>query len=581
MTQFSDFGLAAGLNAALDRAGYTTPTPIQAQAIPSVLEGRDILGIAQTGTGKTAAFALPILHRLDADRQRAPKKGCRALVLSPTRELALQIAENFKTYGQKLGLRIATVFGGVGYGKQIQELQRGVDVLIATPGRLQDHIASGHADLKATDIFVLDEADQMLDLGFLKPIKQIASGLAPKRQTLFFSATMPKEIAKLAKAFLRDPVTVSVTPQATTVERIAQRVIHVEKQKKIALLGDVLSRDDPFRAIVFTRTKRGADRVAKHLCAMGFSAAAIHGNKSQNQRVRTLADFKASKIQLLVATDIAARGIDVDDVTHVVNYDLPEVPEAYVHRIGRTARAGASGEAISFCAPDDKHLLKAIERTTRQSIPSEDRRGDDGLATVSDGQKDRAQRDRFSRDRKTSQGARRANGNAGGRADTRGDRRKPRRTQGRSSGDLSGGAGREAQTGADTVRENGVAEAGRYDPTRPKTKPRRKPPHKRDRAQAGQKRPRGASDGRDMSAAADQESRSGIQLRADGRSSSASSRQTTGEPVAEGLRNKRKKNRSATLAKPTSAKPTQGKNTNSRAARKKMRSRSQKPQSVA
>ncbi|MEL7542488.1 MAG: DEAD/DEAH box helicase [Pseudomonadota bacterium] len=574
MTQFSDFGLAAGLNTALDRAGYTTPTPIQAQAIPPVLDGRDLLGIAQTGTGKTAAFALPILHRLDADRQRPPKKGCRALVLSPTRELALQIAENFKIYGQHLGLRIATVFGGVGYRKQIQDLQRGVDVLIATPGRLQDHIATGHADLKATEVFVLDEADQMLDLGFLKPIKQIASGLAPGRQTLFFSATMPKEIAKLANAFLRDPVTVSVTPQSTTVERIAQRVIHIEKEKKIALLGDVLSQDGTFRAIVFTRTKRGADRVAKHLCAMDFTAAAIHGNKSQNQRVRTLADFKASKIQLLVATDIAARGIDVDDVTHVVNYDLPEVPEAYVHRIGRTARAGASGSAISFCAPDDRHLLRAIERTTKQTIQSEDRRGDDDLAVASDGQKDRAQRDRFSRDRKANGALR---GKGGGRSDTRGDRKTSRSQNSASKCSANGRPRRQAEGRSDDAQVAGVTEAGRYDPTRPKPKSGRKPPHKRNAAAGAHKKSGTGAGSRNEHKAAKSADGTGERALTDVASVAALTEHKSGNAGGgNGPRKKRKKNHPA-----ASGKSAVGKNSNGRAARKKTRARDQGRQSAA
>ncbi len=400
MTQFTDLGLDAPILKALDSEGYTTPTPIQAQAIPAVLEAKDLLGIAQTGTGKTAAFALPVLHRLHTNPQRAPKKGCRALVLSPTRELASQIAESFKKYSKNLNVTVSTVFGGVGYRKQEQMLSKGVDVLIATPGRLQDHMASGKVNLSGTELFVLDEADQMLDLGFLTPIKQIVSKLSSKRQMLFFSATMPKEISKLANSFLRDPVKVTVTPAATTVERIAQNVVHIEKKKKVALLGEVLSGDSIFRALVFTRTKRGADRVAKHLTTMDFAATAIHGNKSQSQREKALNAFKKSKIQILVATDIAARGIDVSDVTHVVNYDLPEVPDAYVHRIGRTARAGASGRAISFCAPDEKHLLRAIEKVTRQKIASEDRRNDESLPVIRDAQKERDTRDRNMRDRK-------------------------------------------------------------------------------------------------------------------------------------------------------------------------------------
>lgn len=392
MTKFTDFGLANPLLKALEQAGYETPTPIQAQAIPSVLEGRDLLGIAQTGTGKTAAFALPILHRLATNKRRAPRKGCRALILSPTRELASQIAENCQAYARYLDLSVATIFGGVGYRPQIQKLARGVDVLIAAPGRLLDLMDSGSANLSATEIFVLDEADQMLDLGFLPPIKKIAGQLSRKRQTLLFSATMPKEIAGLADSFLREPVKVEVTPAATTVERVSQRIVFVDKSKKVALLGDVLGGDDMHRALVFTRTKRGADRVAKHLARMDFDVAAIHGNKSQNQRERTLLGFKNSKIQILVATDIAARGIDVDGISHVVNYDFPDVPEAYVHRIGRTARAGASGIAVSFCSSDDMDLLRAVEKVTGQRIVREDRRNDDALEELSDGQKDRRKR---------------------------------------------------------------------------------------------------------------------------------------------------------------------------------------------
>ena len=361
---------------ALEGEGYDAPTPIQAKAIPAVLRGSDLLGIAQTGTGKTAAFALPILHRLAAEPRPAPRKGCRVLVLSPTRELASQIAESFRAYGRHLGLSTATVFGGVGPRPQIQALARGLDVLVATPGRLLDHVSTRNAHLGRTEILVLDEADQMLDLGFLKPIRTIVSNLPRERQTLFFSATMPKEIARLAHAFLREPVKVSVTPVASTVDRIAQRVIQIEAPKKRALLAELLANPDMSRTLVFTRTKRGADRVARHLEARGIPVAAIHGNKSQAQRERALAAFRSARIRVLVATDIAARGIDVSDVSHVVNFELPEVPEAYVHRIGRTARAGASGSAISLCDAAERGLLRGIERLTRQAIPSEDRRGD-------------------------------------------------------------------------------------------------------------------------------------------------------------------------------------------------------------
>ena len=379
MTSFSELGLAAAIVKALGEKGYTAPTPIQAKAIPRILAGSDLLGIAQTGTGKTAAFALPIVHRLATERRPARRKGCRVLVLSPTRELATQIGESFLTYGRHLEQTVAVVFGGVGHRAQAQALARGVDVLIATPGRLLDHLGEGTVTLESAEVLVLDEADQMLDLGFLPPIRRIVARLSPKRQNLFFSATMPGEIGKLADELLRDPVKVAVAPAATTVERVKQRVIHVENQKKRALLVELLADPGMSRTLVFTRTKRGADRVARHLEAAGIDVAAIHGNKSQRQREAALDAFRRSEIRVLVATDIAARGIDVDQVTHVVNYELPDVPESYVHRIGRTARAGAAGIAISLCDVEERGQLREIERLTRQVIAAEDRRGDDQL----------------------------------------------------------------------------------------------------------------------------------------------------------------------------------------------------------
>lgn len=378
--QFTELGLRAEILRAIAEEGYTEPTPIQAKAIPVVLQGRDLMAAAQTGTGKTAAFALPILHRLAANRRPASRKGCRVLVLTPTRELASQIADSFKTYGRHLRLSVAVVFGGVGHRPQIQALAGGVDVLIATPGRLLDHMAARAINLRDTEALVLDEADRMLDMGFVKPIRQIVSHLPAERQTLLFSATMPQEIVGLAGAFLRNPVKVAVTPVASTAERISQCVIHVESQKKRALLAELLSDPGMLRTLVFTRTKRGADRVAKHLEQIGIRVAAIHGNKSQKQRELALASFRMARIRVLVATDIAARGIDVDEVSHVVNYELPDVPEDYVHRIGRTARAGASGSAISFCDAAERNLLRGIERLTRQAIPAEDRRSDAALA---------------------------------------------------------------------------------------------------------------------------------------------------------------------------------------------------------
>jgi ATP-dependent RNA helicase RhlE len=382
LTQFKDLGLAKPLLTALAEEGYTTPTPIQALAIPTVLEGRDLLGIAQTGTGKTAAFALPILHRLAADPKPAPRRGCRVLVLSPTRELASQIAESFRAYGRHMGLSVAVVFGGVKYGPQVRALAGGVDILVATPGRLIDHINEKVAHLGAVEVLVLDEADQMLDLGFLPPIRRIVATLPKKRQNLFFSATMPNEIGKLADELLTNPAKASVAPAATTVTRISQQILFVETDRKRQLLAELFEDAKMDRALIFTRTKRGADRVAKYLDGAGVKADSIHGDKSQGQRERALAAFKAGAVRALVATDIAARGIDVDAVSHVVNFDLPNVPESYVHRIGRTARAGADGAAISLVSDDERGLLKDIQKVTRQTIPSFDRRNDRALGAL-------------------------------------------------------------------------------------------------------------------------------------------------------------------------------------------------------
>jgi ATP-dependent RNA helicase RhlE len=382
VTTFNELGLAKPLLKALAEEGYSQPTPIQAQAIPLVLTGRDMLGIAQTGTGKTAAFALPILQRLAADPRPAPRRGCRALVLSPTRELASQIADSFRVYGRHMGFSVAVVFGGVKYGPQVKALAGGVDILVATPGRLIDHINEKVANLSGVEVFVLDEADQMLDLGFLPPIRKVVAGLPKARQNLFFSATMPGEIGKLADELLKDPARVSVTPAATTVSRIDQRLLFIESERKRQLLAELFIEARMERALVFTRTKRGADRVAKYLEGAGVSAASIHGDKTQGQRERALAAFKKGDVKALVATDIAARGIDIDAVSHVVNYELPNVPEAYVHRIGRTARAGATGVAISFCSNDERALLKDIQKVTRQTIPSFDRRNDRNLGAL-------------------------------------------------------------------------------------------------------------------------------------------------------------------------------------------------------
>ena len=377
--KFTDLGLSSTLLLTLEKEGYTIPTPIQAQAIPHLLAGHDLLGIAQTGTGKTAAFALPILQKILSDRKMPTPRQARVLVLSPTRELASQIAESFKTYSRGMGLQIATIYGGVKYGPQFKALANGLDILVATPGRLIDHIEQKTVDLSAVECFVLDEADQMLDLGFVKPIRQIASRMRGPRQNLFFSATMPKEIGILASELLVNPKKVEVTPEATTAERVEQSVIFIEAVRKRALLTEMYAEDNLARTLVFTRTKRSADKVAAYLQAGGIEAAAIHGDKSQGQRERALQAFKAGKVRALVATDIAARGIDVDNVSHVINYELPNVSEAYVHRIGRTARAGKTGISISLCSDDERKMLKDIERVTRQRIPSFDRRKDQAL----------------------------------------------------------------------------------------------------------------------------------------------------------------------------------------------------------
>jgi ATP-dependent RNA helicase RhlE len=374
MTSFADLGLALPILNALNTQGYTEPTPIQAQAIPHVLQGRDLQGIAQTGTGKTAAFALPILHRLLADKKPAPRRGCRVLVLSPTRELASQIAESFRDYGRQTGLRTTLMYGGVPKGRQAKAVANGIDILVATPGRLLDHMQDGAVALNHVEVLVLDEADHMLDLGFVIPIRKIVQSIPPARQTLFFSATMPKEIATLAGQMLKNPVHVAVSPVATTVDRVEQKVIFVEASRKRQLLADILRSSKMSRTLVFTRTKHGADRVTQQLEAAGQPAAAIHGNKSQPQRERALQMFKQGRIGVLVATDIAARGIDVDGVTHVVNFDLPNVPEAYVHRIGRTARAGHAGVAISFCDSSERAHLRGIEKLIRARLSVEEPR---------------------------------------------------------------------------------------------------------------------------------------------------------------------------------------------------------------
>jgi ATP-dependent RNA helicase RhlE len=364
---FAVFGLAPPILRALTQEGYQQPTPIQSEAIPHVLAGRDLLGCAQTGTGKTAAFALPILHRLSL--ALGPKRrGARVLVLVPTRELALQVAESFSSYGRNLTLTSAVIFGGVGQGTQVAALRRGIDVLVATPGRLLDLMEQGHVPLQDVETLVLDEADRMLDMGFINPIRRILSKLPARRQNLLFSATMPAPIASLADSILRNPARVAVNPVASTVAAITQRVLFVDREDKRALLREMLRDPAMTRVLVFTRTKHGADRVTRDLEKATVRAEAIHGNKSQGARQKALAAFRAGRIRVLVATDIAARGIDVDGVSHVINFELPNEPESYVHRIGRTARAGATGVALSFCDREERAYLRDIERLTRGRI---------------------------------------------------------------------------------------------------------------------------------------------------------------------------------------------------------------------
>ena len=480
LTKFIDLGLDKMLLKALNDEGYETPTPIQAQAIPGVMAGKDLLGIAQTGTGKTAAFALPILHRLAADKKPAPRRGCRVLVLSPTRELATQIAESFKSYGKHQNVSVAVIFGGVKYGGQMRAMAPGVDILVATPGRLLDHLQEKTITLQGVEMFVLDEADQMLDMGFIVPIRQIVKHLPRLRQNLFFSATMPSEIEKLAGELLRpNPTKVSVTPQATTVERIKQQVIFVETARKRALLCEMFAERDFKRVIVFTRTKRGADRVAKSLEAAGVEAAAIHGDKSQGQRERALAAFKAGEVRALVATDIAARGIDIDAVSHVVQFELPNVPESYVHRIGRTARAGADGSAVAFCADDERNLLKDIQKITRQTIPAFDRRNDRGLHVMTQAMPEVAAE-------RAEAGRKNADRSGGGGRKPQGRSELPpglRKQRNRPAGG-GGGGQRQGQGGGDR-HPHGARVQGDRASTKPIDQSQFKGP-KRDKAQGGQ-----------------------------------------------------------------------------------------------
>ncbi len=369
LTTFSDLGLHKNVLKAVTEQGYTVPTPIQTQAIPSLLEGRDLLGIAQTGTGKTAAFALPTLHHLLEKPVKRRSRAPRVLTLAPTRELALQIADSFSTYSQFMDCRVETVFGGVKISRQIRAMDRGCEVLVATPGRLLDLMEQGAVRLDAVEFLILDEADQMLDMGFINDLKKILAKVPATRQTLLFSATMPKLIGDLAQRYLSDPVRVSIAPQGTTAERVEQGVIHVATGNKTAMLEAMLNGADVERALVFTRTKHSADKVVRALLGKGVKAEAIHGNKSQAQRVRALDAFRAGRCRILVATDIAARGIDVTGISHVFNFEMPNVAEQYVHRIGRTARAGREGLAISLVAGDELYYLREVEKITDAHIP--------------------------------------------------------------------------------------------------------------------------------------------------------------------------------------------------------------------
>jgi len=373
MSDFKSLALAPQIHRALGLLGYTTPTPIQSQAIPDVLKGRDLMGIAQTGTGKTAAFALPTLSHICTDDQPAPKRSARVLVLAPTRELACQIAVSFRDYGRTIeGLSVTCVFGGVPISRQIKKLVGGNDVLVATPGRLIDLIERKAVTLKDIEVLILDEADQMMDMGFIHALRKIVPLVPKKRQTLFFSATMVPAIKKLAGQFLTNPVTISVAPANTTAERVTQQVIFVNQAEKQGLLSLSLLEPDVNRALVFTRTKHGADRVVKRLAKVGILALAIHGNKSQGQRQRTLQAFRDGDVTILVATDIAARGIDIEGISHVINYEIPNVPEQYVHRIGRTARANREGKAIAFVSGDERKYLKDIQKLLKTTIPVTD-----------------------------------------------------------------------------------------------------------------------------------------------------------------------------------------------------------------
>jgi ATP-dependent RNA helicase RhlE len=510
---FADLTLTAPLMQAVKEAGYERPTPIQARAIPHLLQGRDLLGLAQTGTGKTAAFVLPLLQRLMETRKRAQPKSMRALILTPTRELAVQIVDSLKTYGKHLPIRSTQIFGGVGQNPQVDVMRKGIDVVVATPGRLLDLISQGHVKLESVETFVLDEADRMLDMGFIRDIRRITPLLPKQRQTLLFSATMPNDVADLAKGLLSNPVRVEVAPQSSTAERIEQRVYHVARGHKRALLAKLLGDAAMSRAIVFTRTKHGANRLAEQLEKDGFGTAAIHGNKSQGARQQALNAFKNGKVKVLVATDIAARGIDVDGISHVVNYELPMEPEAYVHRIGRTARAGATGIALSLCDHEERGLLRDIERIIRLKVPVVEDHPFVGLADDPAQHADRGERRHLARrggGGSVGQAARRRNAEHGASRDGNGGKRdsQPKSAHGH-NGHAHSGRG---HNGHNSHAQNGHAHNGHENGGRSRNahahngnggsggkpshgKPHRGKPHRRGQPQGGH-RGQGAQGGR-------------------------------------------------------------------------------------
>ena len=463
MTSFSELGLSEKIVASVTQLGYATPTPIQAKAIPLLLEGRDLIGLAQTGTGKTAAFGLPIIEMLMKQADRPANRTCRTLILAPTRELVNQIGENLRAFVKKTPLRINQVVGGASINKQQLQLEKGTDILVATPGRLLDLIARNAISLSKVTYLVLDEADQMLDLGFIHSIRRVVPMLPHRRQTLFFSATMPKAIKDLADTMLTNPAMVAVTPVAKTADRVEQSIVFVEQAGKRVVLAEILKDPAMERALVFTRTKHGADKVVRQLEQDGVEAAAIHGNKSQPQRERALGAFRTGHIKVLIATDIAARGIDVDGVSHVVNYDVPNVPESYVHRIGRTARAGAAGIAVSLVANDERAYLRDIERLIKQQIPTTDRRSEDGKAEA----EGTGAASKLGQSRGQRQGAPRGDrghnerGHGGGRPQRQGEQQPQgeRRTHGHHAGRPEGhggenrGRGRPNQQGGDRAAQ--------------------------------------------------------------------------------------------------------------------------------